>query len=117
MIFNLIDAKINLGGDYRMLRGLRTIDPMGLPSTKYLRICFPYDRKGFCMSHNINDINNTDDDNDDENYDNNNNNNNDYTPTWNMADDMKIYSSHLIFTFYLNRDTSVVELFPVIVFQ
>ena len=27
------------------------------------------------------------------------------------------YSWHLIFTFYLNRDTSVLELFPVIVFQ
>ena len=27
------------------------------------------------------------------------------------------YSLHLIFTFYLNRDTSVLELFPVVVFQ
>ena len=27
------------------------------------------------------------------------------------------YSWHLIFTFYLNRDTSVLELFPVVVFQ
>ena len=27
------------------------------------------------------------------------------------------YSLHLIFTFYLNRDTSVLELFPVAVFQ
>ena len=27
------------------------------------------------------------------------------------------YSLHLIFTFHLNRDTSVLELFPVAVFQ
>ena len=27
------------------------------------------------------------------------------------------YSLHLIFTFYLNRDASVLELFPVVVFQ
>ena len=27
------------------------------------------------------------------------------------------YSLHLIFTFYLNRDTSVLELFPVVVFK
>ena len=27
------------------------------------------------------------------------------------------YSLHLIFTYYLNRDTSVLELFPVVVFQ
>ena len=27
------------------------------------------------------------------------------------------YSLHVIFTFYLNRDTSVLELFPVVVFQ
>ena len=27
------------------------------------------------------------------------------------------YSGHLIFTFYLNRDTSLLELFPVVVFQ
>ena len=27
------------------------------------------------------------------------------------------FSLHLIFTFYLNRDTSVIELFPVVVFQ
>ena len=27
------------------------------------------------------------------------------------------YSLHLIFTFYLNRDTSVLELFPVVLFQ
>ena len=32
-------------------------------------------------------------------------------PTWDMK------NIHLIFTFYLNRDTSVLELFPVIVFQ
>ena len=35
----------------------------------------------------------------------------------NVGNDMKKYSLHLIFTFYLNRDTSVLELFPVIVFQ
>ena len=29
----------------------------------------------------------------------------------------KKYSLHLIFTFYLNRDTTVIELFPVLVFQ
>ena len=30
---------------------------------------------------------------------------------------MQKYSLHLIFTFYLDRDTSVLELFPVVVFQ
>ena len=27
------------------------------------------------------------------------------------------YTLHVVFTFYLDRDTSVLELFPVIVFQ
>ena len=37
-------------------------------------------------------------------------------PTCDMMSHEK-YSLHLIFTFYLNRDTSVLELFPVVVFQ
>ena len=36
-------------------------------------------------------------------------------PTFRMG--YKKYYLHLIFTFYLNRDTSVLELFPVVVFQ
>ena len=35
----------------------------------------------------------------------------------NVGNDMKKYSSPLIFTFYHDRDTSVLYLFPVIVFQ
>ena len=35
----------------------------------------------------------------------------------NMGNDMKKYSFNLIFTFYLNRDPSVVEFFRVAVFQ
>ena len=34
-----------------------------------------------------------------------------------MGNDMKKYSLHLIFTFYLNSDTSVPELFPVVVLK
>ena len=35
----------------------------------------------------------------------------------NAGIDMKEHSLHLIFTFYLNRGTPVLELFPVVVFQ
>ena len=35
----------------------------------------------------------------------------------NMGIDMNKYSLHLIFPFYLNRDTSVLELFPVVVLK
>ena len=35
----------------------------------------------------------------------------------NVGNDMKKYSLPLIFTFYLDRDTSVLELSSVIVFQ
>ena len=35
----------------------------------------------------------------------------------NVGNYMKKYSLPLIFTFYLNGDTSVLELFPVIIFQ
>ena len=38
-------------------------------------------------------------------------------PTWDMKKSYEKYSLHLIFTFYLNRDTSVLDLFPVVVFQ
>ena len=34
-----------------------------------------------------------------------------------MGNDMKKYSLHSIFTFYLNRDISVLELFPVVVLK
>ena len=37
------------------------------------------------------------------------------TPTGHMG--YEKYSIHLIFTFYLNKDTSVLEFFPVVVFQ
>ena len=35
----------------------------------------------------------------------------------NMGNEMEKYFLHFIFTFYLNRDTPVVEFFTVIVFQ
>ena len=35
----------------------------------------------------------------------------------NVGNYMKKYSLPLIFTFYLNGDTSVLELFPVVIFQ
>ena len=35
MSFSLVSAETNLVGNYRTLRGLRTINPEGLPSTKY----------------------------------------------------------------------------------
>ena len=39
------------------------------------------------------------------------------TPTGQRRKWSEKHSWHLIFTFYLNRDTSVIELFPVVVFQ
>ena len=39
------------------------------------------------------------------------------TPTGQHGKLYEKYSLHLIFTFYLNRDTSVTELFPVVVFN
>ena len=35
----------------------------------------------------------------------------------NVGNDVNFFSLHLIFTFYLNRDTTVLQLFPVVVFQ
>ena len=35
--FNLISAEMNLVANYRTLRGLRTVNPEGLPSTKFSR--------------------------------------------------------------------------------
>ena len=40
-----------------------------------------------------------------------------HTPTGQHGKWYEKYSLHLIFTFYLNRDTSVLELFPVVVFK
>ena len=38
------------------------------------------------------------------------------TSLWQRGEWYEKYSLHLVFTFYLNRDTSVLELFPVVVF-
>ena len=35
--FSLINAEMNLVGNYRTLRGLRTVNPEGLPSTTFSR--------------------------------------------------------------------------------
>ena len=35
MSFNLLSAEMNLVGNYRTLRGLRTVNPEGLPSTRF----------------------------------------------------------------------------------
>ena len=37
--FSLINAEMNLVGNYRTLRGLRTVNPEGLPSTSRFPLC------------------------------------------------------------------------------